>query len=185
MIKIIFIAVALAMDAVTVSISTVMNSQKVPAWLIIRMAFFFGFFQAAMPLLGWLLGYEFRELIQDYDHWIAFGLLSIIGIKMIIDTYDSEECLKTMDYQSLKLLVILSIATSVDAMASGVSFCFLNIDIVPASAMIGLITFGLCLPAGLLGKKLGLLFGKKMELIGGIVLIGVGAHILFDHILTQ
>ena len=141
-----------------------------------------------MPFLGWFLGIRFESYIKSIDHWIAFFLLSFIGIKMILDTKEADnDILNTNEkYNSLysinnKELIILSIATSIDALAVGISFAFLNIDIVPICLSIGIITFLVCFIGVIIGKKIGAMFKNYAQIIGGIILILIGLNILNEH----
>jgi len=179
-ITIFIIALGLAMDAFAVSITSGFAIKKLKPWHVIKIALFFGFFQGIMPVIGWYMGLSFRAYIVDYDHWIAFGLLGIIGGKMIYESFQEEEDKKN-PLNNLVLL-ILAIATSIDALAVGLSFSFLNIEIGFPALVIGIVTFFFSSIGVYLGHCFGNYFGKRMELIGGLVLIAIGFKILFDHI---
>jgi len=172
------------MDAFAVSISNGIIVQKDKLKLALKLGLFFGGFQAIMPLIGWLAGFSFKEMISDIDHWIAFGLLLIIGLKMIYESFgmDSEQEKKDLSYYTI---IILSIATSIDALAVGVSFVFLKVDIILPVILIGIITFVMSFLGVFLGNKFGKLFGSKIEIIGGLVLIGIGTKILIEHLYFQ
>jgi len=133
-----------------------------------------------MPLIGWSLGIRFESYIKSFDHWIALFLLSFIGIKMIFDAKEDDD-----DNNSSKLnnkdLIVLSIATSIDALAVGVSFAFLSINIIPICLAIGLITFLMCFMGVLIGKKIGNVFKSYAQMIGGLILILIGINILNEH----
>lgn len=176
--EIIIIAIGLAMDAFAVSITSGFTEKNLKVNGAIKIALFFGFFQAFMPLLGWGLGLKFVKYFENYDHWIAFFILSFIGIKMIYEGFKIEKCEIEKKCMSLKTLVILSIATSIDAFAVGVTFSLLNVNIVYPALIIGIITFLLSLLGVYIGKKLGCFLEKKMEILGGIVLIAIGIKIL-------
>lgn len=143
---------------------------------------FFGGFQMLMPAIGWLVGQSFKEIIMGVDHWIAFGLLAFIGLKMI---YDSTKKEKEIEESTLKLhtLLILAIATSIDALMVGLSFAFLQTPIIEPIIAIGLITFLLSLSGFYFGCGLGRIFGNKIKIVGGLILIAIGLKILLDHIL--
>ncbi len=148
------------------------------------LAIAFGFSQALMPLIGWMLGSAFSDIIDPIDHWIAFGLLLVIGGKMLWealrggdgDTVDSEEAF------SVREVVMLSIATSIDALAVGVSLTVFDINIWFAIAVIGLVTFALSFVAVLIGHRVGTRFRKLAEIVGGLVLVGIGVSILIEHL---
>lgn len=181
-------AFALSMDAFAVSITKGITLNKINKQIAFKIAFFFGLFQGVMPFLGWFLGVRFESYIKSIDHWIAFFLLSFIGIKMILDAKEVDnDVLNTNEkYNSLysinnKELIILSIATSIDALAVGISFAFLNIDIVPICLSIGIITFLVCFIGVIIGKKIGAMFKNYAQIIGGIILILIGLNILNEH----
>ncbi|MDD2782451.1 manganese efflux pump MntP family protein, partial [Sulfuricurvum sp.] len=140
----------------------------------------FGFFQGAMPIAGYFIGISFAEYVQAYDHWIAFVLLVGLGGKMLYEAYQNEFDDEVTDL-STKTLITLAIATSIDAMAIGVTFAFLQTDIYTAAGVIALVTFVLCIVAVYVGKKLGSLLESKAEMLGGVILIGLGFKILLEH----
>lgn len=177
------IGIGLSMDACAVSIARGISLPKDQvfkyAW---KLGFSFGLFQGIMPLLGYFAGSRFTSYIQDIDHWIAFILLSLIGLNML---RGSKECNteKPMETTiSWKSIFLLSIATSIDALAVGVSFAFLNINIWMASSLIASITFLLSFICVLTGRKIGTLFERYAEKIGGILLIFIGCRILIEHL---
>lgn len=199
-ITILLTAFALAMDAFAVSVTKGMTLKKLNKGIAIKIALFFGVFQAAMPLIGWMLGISFQSYIKAIDHWIALILLSILGGKMIFEFYDNrkEEDIEKEDAESEvsttledeeknknelsnKELTTLAIATSIDALAIGISFAFLNVNIVSSSLIIGLITFIVCFIGVIAGKKIGGVFKDYAELIGGIILILIGINIFNEH----
>ncbi len=182
--SILFIAIGLSADCFAVSLSSGISLKSISRFQILRIATAFGLFQALMPVLGWLAGQTIVDLIADYDHWIAFILLAIIGGKMIWESFRSEaERNNKTDITSWFMLLTLSIATSIDALAVGLSFAFLEVNIVTAVIIIGLVSFLVTIIGLLLSKKVGKLFGKRAEIIGGIILIGIGLRILLSHIL--
>jgi putative Mn2+ efflux pump MntP len=174
------LAVALAMDSVAVSIAIGSKYKELLLSKILVIAAAFGFFQGAMPLAGYLIGISFAEHVQAYDHWIAFVLLAGLGGKMLYEAYQDEFDEEVTDL-SAKTLITLAVATSIDAMAVGVTFAFLQTDVYFASAMIALVTFALCFGAVYIGKKLGSLLESKAEILGGMILIGLGCKILLEH----
>lgn len=199
-ITIVFTAFALAMDAFAVSVTKGMTLKNLTKAIAIKIALFFGVFQAAMPLIGWLLGISFQGYIKAIDHWIALILLSILGGKMIYEFYENRkeasvekeeaesEVSTTLEGEennkgelSNKELTTLAIATSIDALAVGISFAFLNVNIVSSSLIIGLITFIVCFIGVIAGKKIGGIFKDYAELIGGIILIIIGINIFNEH----
>lgn len=147
----------------------------------LRMATFFGTFQGLMPMIGWYIGYGFRHIIASYDHWVAFGLLAFLGIRMIYEGLDKSLAGKIVNNFRYKTLVSLAIATSIDALAVGFSLAFLNISLWVSAVVIGLISFLVTL----LGIFIGSLFHKKIRfnfnVLGGIILIGIGIKILLEH----
>jgi putative Mn2+ efflux pump MntP len=174
------LAVALAMDSVAVSIAIGSKYKELVLSKILLVAAVFGFFQGAMPLAGYFIGISFAEYVQAFDHWIAFVLLVGLGAKMLYEAYKNEFDEEVTDL-STKTLVTLAVATSIDAMAIGVTFAFLQTDIFFASGIIALVTFILCLAAVYVGKKLGSLLESKAEMLGGVILIGLGFKILLEH----
>jgi putative Mn2+ efflux pump MntP len=175
------LAVALAMDSVAVSIAIGSKYKD----LYLSKAFFtaavFGFFQGAMPIAGYFIGISFADYVQAFDHWIAFVLLVGLGGKMLYEAYKNEFDEEVTDL-SAKTLIALGIATSIDAMAIGVTFAFLQTDIYSAAGVIALVTFVLCVAAVYVGKKLGSLLESKAEMLGGVILIGLGTKILLEHL---
>jgi len=179
-ITVILIAVGLAMDAFAVSIARGMVVKEGRLREALLLAALFGGFQALMPLIGWLAGLSFRDLIAGIDHWIAFGLLTIIGAKMIYDAIWGEEE-EGADLTMLTALT-LAIATSIDALMVGLSFAFLETSILVPVLTIGVVTFGLCFVGFTFGCRLGRLFGGKIRVVGGLILILIGVRILLEHL---
>lgn len=184
-IELLIIAVALSMDAFAVAICKGLSirNRKFILKYAVTIGIYFGFFQALMPLIGYLLGSQFSDKIKAVDHWIVFILLFIIGAKMIWESCVSEsEDVCTDSPITFKIMLPLALATSIDALAVGVGFAFLNVDIIPAILFIGIITF----IVSLIGVKLGNLFGTKFqskaEFAGGVILILMGLKILFEHL---
>jgi putative Mn2+ efflux pump MntP len=181
-ISIIFIAVGLAMDAFAVSITSGLTIKSLKINNALKIATFFGLFQAIMPILGWLAGLSFREIISDVDHWIAFGLLFLIGCKMIYESSKMEVNNKKINPLDVYVLLMLSIATSIDALAIGLTLSFLNVPIILPSIIIGTITFSLSVIGVYFGNKFGHYFERKIEMVGGFILIGIGIKILIEHL---
>uniref|UniRef100_UPI0036F2CC91 manganese efflux pump MntP n=1 Tax=Rubeoparvulum massiliense TaxID=1631346 RepID=UPI0036F2CC91 len=185
--SIFMIALGLAMDAFTVSISNGAVLKKVRLKDALLIGAYFGVFQGLMPLIGWAVGKEFQQLIMRYDHWIAFILLSFIGAKMIWDSVHENPCacketVQPTDALSSKTLLLLAIATSIDALVVGVSFAFLKVAILEAAIIIGLVTGILCVLGVYIGRTFGKLLCGKAEIVGGIVLILIGTKILLEHL---
>jgi manganese efflux pump family protein len=176
------IGLGLAMDAFAVSITSGIAIQCLRIKHALRISLFFGGFQALMPVLGWLAGRGLKFYVERIDHWIAFALLASIGIKMIYESVWLDETEKKCDPLNLVVLSGLAIATSIDALAVGISFAFLNIEIASPALIIGGITFSLCFAGVYIGNRLGGRLGSKMEVIGGIILILMGAKILLEHL---
>lgn len=181
-VTIIFIACGLAMDAFAVSITSGLTIKRLRIEHAFRIAFFFGAFQAIMPLIGWLAGLSLQDIIANIDHWIAFGLLSFIGCKMIFESFRMEQSSNRMNPLNLLVLLMLSIATSIDALAVGVSLAFLRVSIITPIILIGSITFLLSFLGTFVGHRFGHFFEQKIEIIGGIILIGIGVKILVEHV---
>lgn len=183
LLTIIAIAVALSMDAFAVSVASGIAIKHLRIHHALRIALFFGGFQAIMPLIGWLAGRSVSELISPWDHWVAFALLVFIGARMIYESFRMEAAGKPTDPLNIYVLLVLSVATSLDALAVGFSFAFLKVAIVMPVIIIGLVTFALSLVGVAVGGRLGHFFEKKIEAVGGLVLIAIGVKVLIDHIL--
>lgn len=175
------IAVGLAMDAFSVSIAVGTKLNDLSFRHYFRLSFHFGLFQFLMPIIGYFAGVYAEEYIQDYDHWVAFGLLGLIGGKMIYESFSDSEHFKQKDPTRGWTLVLLSIATSIDALAVGLSIGILNHPILYPSVIIGLVCLGFSLFGLHIGKKVALIFGKRVELLGGIILIAIGIKIVLEH----
>lgn len=179
-----FIAVGLSMDAFAVAVGHGLCMKSIDWRKALVIGLYFGVFQAVMPLIGYFLGYQFADIITAYDHWIAFGLLVIIGGKMIKESFDhsDEEC--DVDGASIhwRTMLPLAVATSIDALAVGVSFAFLQVDILPAVLFIGVITFVLSIVGVKVGQVFGSKYKSKAEFAGGVILILMGLKILLEHL---
>lgn len=199
-ISITLIAIGLSMDAFAVSVSNGIIIKDLKFGHALKVGLYFGVFQALMPLAGWLAGFQFKEYITSIDHWIAFILLAFIGGKMIREAY-ADNCevsgsgdgvcevaisnQEEVQENPLRMgrLLVLAVATSIDALAVGISFAFLKVSILWTASIIGLITFVICVAGVYVGKKFGCLFQKKAEIIGGLILIFIGLKILLEHTL--
>ena len=177
------IAIGLAMDAFAVSIISGAAYKQLKVKHTLRIAVFFGGFQAFMPLIGALAGMSVKEYIANYDHWVAFGLLSTVGGKMIYESFKIKPTDEKFDPSNISVLLVLSIATSIDALAMGITLSLLRISIVTAVIIIGLVTFAFSYFGVFIGKKFGHFFESKIEGLGGLILIGLGVKILFEHLL--
>lgn len=182
---------ALAMDAFAVSVSAGICAAELRFKHALRAAFAFGLFQFAMPLLGYALGSGFAAYIRAWDHWLAFGLLALVGAKMIKESFEirdeascSEDDLKKKNVLDLRTLLVLAVATSIDALAVGLSYSVIGAPIWLAAGIIGVVTFALCLVGCEFGKRIGARFERWAELAGGLALIGIGAKILIEHLVA-
>jgi len=184
LITIIIIALALAMDAFAVSIVSGTTYRQLEVKHAFRMALFFGGFQAFMPLVGSLAGLTIRDYIAEYDHWVAFGLLAAVGGKMIYGSFKITPPGKNSNPANVVVLLLLSIATSIDALAVGITLSFLQVSIAVAVTIIGLVTFALSYLGVYIGKKVGHFFEGQIEAIGGLVLIALGIKILMEHLIS-
>lgn len=184
MVEVFLIAVSLALDAFAVAVSSGISVRGFGVRLALKVGLYFGFFQFSMPLIGWLLGSGLSTYIIAIDHWVAFGLLGVIGGRMVWEAAHKDCSVPDSGPSELpaKRLVVLAVATSIDALAVGVSMAFMDVNIISSAALIGAVAFVLSVFGGLLGKKLGCLFQKRAEIVGGLVLIGIGAKILFEHL---
>ena len=186
--SIIVVALGLSMDAFAVSVANGFIIKELKFRHVFRIALFFGFFQAIMPIIGWAAGSLFSSFIEKVDHWFAFGLLAFVGGKMIFESRKTAEagCEENKkDCTHFPTLLLLSLATSLDALAVGLTFAFLDVLIVLPVIVIGGLTFFVCLIGVYIGEKTGHLFGNKLELIGGIIVVGIGIKILIEHLLSE
>ena len=194
MLQTLLISLGLSMDAFAVSVSSGICAKEIKAAHAIRAAAFFGLFQFLMPVAGWLLGSAFKSYIDGFDHWIAFGLLSLIGGKMVKESLSAKEegacedpdvpgsVAAMSDIRDLRTLLVLSIATSIDALAVGLSYSMLGVPILVPAAMIGIVTFFVCVAGFEFGKRIGPVLEHRAETVGGLVLIAIGCKILFQHL---
>ena len=177
------IALALAMDAFAVAVGISLGLKKIDRGQIFRLSFHFGLFQLMMPIIGWLAGRSLIKYIQLYDHWIAFGLLSIIAIKMIYDSFRHQEKKESNRPDPTKglSLIILSVATSIDALAVGISLAAIQVAIIYPAVVIGLVAFLMTVVGLKIGPLLKLIVGKGAEFSGGLILFFIGLKILLEH----
>jgi putative Mn2+ efflux pump MntP len=180
-----FIAVALAMDAFSVSLASGCFLETAYFRPTFRLAFHFGLFQAVMPVLGWLAGVSVVSYIASYDHWVAFGLLAFVGGRMIRSALDPEHQAFTDDPSRGITLVILSIATSIDALAVGLSLAVLQVSIWYPSIVIGVVAAAFSVAGVYLGCRLSRIFDKRVELLGGAILIFIGLRVMVTHLLGR
>lgn len=179
--EIFLISLGLSMDCFAVSLG--FGATRQLKWKdVLKMASFFGFFQGLMPLIGWLIGQSIQSFISSFDHWIAFGILAFIGLRMILESFRIGEEKKSLDIRKTPVLLSLSLATSIDALATGVSFGFIRVNIFQAIVTITLITFLNSVAGARLGEKSTFIPAKWAEILGGIVLFVIGLKILLEHL---
>lgn len=184
-VELFLIGVGLSMDAFVVSICKGLGMSRLNMRQAAVISLFFGGFQAFMPLIGWALGSQLTDFITPIDHWIAFGLLAFVGGKMLWDAFhedDEDEGVQTDEKLDLKELLMLAIATSIDALAVGITFAFLQVAIVPSITIIGLTTFVISFAGVAVGHFFGARFEKPATVVGGVVLILIGVKILLEHL---
>jgi len=175
-------AIGLSMDAFAVAVaagSGIIEKRTVQA---IRIGFSFGLFQMIMPIAGWFLGTKLKPFISAIDHWVVFGILALVGLKMIRDSFDTSVCENPRVLMSGHRLFFLSVATSIDALAVGISFAFLNYPVLLIASFIGIVTFMISAAGVFLGHYCSCLWGRRAEMAGGVLLILIGAKILYDHL---
>jgi manganese efflux pump family protein len=184
LISIFLIALGLSADCFAVALSAGVSTQN-HSWLKVwKVALSFGIFQALMPLIGWLVGRTVIDLISGFDHWVAFGLLAFVGGKMIYESFrKAEEEEKTADISRGWLLITMSLATSIDALAVGLSFAFIDIPMALASPIIGIVAMAITILGFQVGKRASKLMGKRAETLGGLILLAIAIRILLSHIL--
>jgi len=182
--SIFLIAIGLSADCFAVALSGSISMRTPSRLQVFRTSLSFGLFQGLMPVLGWLAGRTVVGLVGDYDHWVAFILLALVGSRMIWESFRSKDGRsKAIDITKGFLLLTLSVATSIDALAVGLTFAFMKINIALASSTIGVVAFVATVIGFLLGRKAGHLIGRRAEAIGGMILIGIGIKTLLEHIL--
>ncbi len=177
------LAVGLGMDAFAVSLGVSASGQRLSPRARFRLPFHFGLFQFLMPIVGWMLGTTVDQYVKDFDHWVAFGLLALIGGKMIKESFDRpSETTSTTDPTRGWMLLALSVATSIDALAVGLSMSFLRVEVLGPSIVIGLVAGVMTLTGMHLGRRLGERFGRRMGCAGGLVLLAIGVKIVIEHV---
>jgi manganese efflux pump family protein len=181
LLSVFMIALALSMDAFAVSIAGGVAVKRLRMRHALRMATWFGGFQALMPLIGWLGGARLKTSLSGLDHWVVFGLLMFAGVKMIWEAFKLDP-IEKMDAPGIRVLFMLALATSLDALAAGISFALLGISIVVPVIIIGAVTFLTSFAGVLIGEKGAALFGKKIEVAAGIILIVIGLKVLINHL---
>ena len=184
-ITLVFIAIGLSVDSFAVSVSCGLVMCDITFRKATRIASSLAFFQALMPLIGWFIGKRIEQLVVSFDHWLAFGLLTLIGGKMILESLKNDEDKKPINPLDPKVLVMMSLATSIDALIVGVTFAlsYKNLNLYLSTFIIGFTTFLFSMLGILFGKRTGVKFGKKMEVLGGVILFLIGLKILLEHVL--
>lgn len=179
--ELLILAVGLSMDAFAVSVCKGLAMPEITVKKASAVALWFGGFQALMPLLGYMLGVQFQDSITAIDHWIAFILLGAIGVNMVREALYGE-CENTSDSLDVKTMFVLAVATSIDALAVGITFAFLKVEMIPAVTFIGITTFVLSAAGVKIGNVFGTKYKAKAELAGGMILIILGVKILLEHL---
>ncbi|PVX25429.1 MAG: hypothetical protein CW716_08060 [Candidatus Bathyarchaeum sp.] len=180
-ITILLIALGLAMDSFSVAIANGLATKTFQVAKALKIGTFFGFFQGIMPIIGWFAGVHVIDLIADYDHWVAFFLLAFIGSKMIYESIKKESDTLVASL-SIKVLIVLSVATSIDALAVGLSLSILQVSIVLPALVTGVVTFALSFLGVYLGGRFGRVLKSRVESLGGIILVIIGLKILLEHL---
>jgi putative Mn2+ efflux pump MntP len=183
LISIFLIALGLAADCFAVSLSASISNKNHSKVQIAKVSFSFGFFQSLMLVLGWLAGSTIVDFISSFDHWIAFGLLVFVGGRMLWESFREKEDEKPPDISRGVLLLTLSIATSLDSLAVGLAFAFEDINLWIAAPIVGITSLVISAVGFIIGTKVGSIFGKRAEILGGLILIGIGIRILLEHLL--
>lgn len=177
------IAIALAMDAFAVALSAGVVLPVLTARHLFRLSFHFGLFQGLMPIIGWLIGARIYDLVADFDHWVAFVLLMFIGIRMVREAFDDDDDGPRRDPTRGMTLITLSVATSIDALVVGLTLGILKVDVWYPALVIGLVAALFTVVGMMLGRRVGALWGQRMEVFGGVLLCCLGAKILVEHLI--
>jgi putative Mn2+ efflux pump MntP len=181
--SILLIALGLSADCFAVALGGSIAMKSLSRLRVLRVSIAFGLFQALMPVLGWLIGQTVVELVADYDHWLAFALLAIVGGHMLWESFHHRDgSARTTDITRGWPLLVLSLATSIDALAVGLTFPFLEVNVAVASPTIGVVAFAATVVGFLLGRRVGELVGRRAAAIGGLILIAIGLRILLTHL---
>ena len=179
---IILIAISLSFDTFAVSISSGLVLKKIDFYNATKIAVTLAVFQAVMPLIGWLAGSGIKSYAESFDHWIAFGILGLLGGKMIYESFKTDPEDRSFNPLDIKVMIGMAIATSIDALVVGFSFALLNYKILFSIAIIGVVTYIVAMLGMLFGKNIGSRIGRRMEVLGGLMLIIIGLKILFEHL---
>jgi putative Mn2+ efflux pump MntP len=179
--SLLLISISLTFDSFAVSVTTGLVANTIKFWQATKIALVLAFFQALMPLIGWFIGSHLINITEIYHHWIAFGLLSLIGIKLIYDSLNKKEEHRQFDPFKPGFMIVIAIATSIDALVVGLSFAFVEINIWLSIAIIGFFTYLAVMLGTLFGKKAGKWLGKEVEILGGLILISIGVKILLEQ----
>ena len=182
---ILFIALGLSLDSFAVSVTNGLILPEIKFWNAVKVAISMAIFQGFLPIIGWFIGSKISTYFVDFDHWIAFGILGALGIKMILESLKDDEIPKDYNPLEFKMIISMSIATSIDALIVGLGLGFFETPIIYTCFIIGFITFLAAMIGMLIGKKTGAKFGRKMETIGGIILILIGFKILIEHLIAH
>lgn len=182
-IEILLIALGLAMDAFAVCLGAGTTRFVNGPRPVFRLAFHFGLFQALMPVLGWLAGTRIQQFIASFDHWVAFGLLAFVGVRMIRSGFDANSEAHLTDPSRGGTLVMLAVATSIDAFAIGLSLAVLQVAVFLPALVIGVVAAALSLVGLSIGSQLGKAFGKRMEVVGGLILLAIGIRVVLTHLM--
>lgn len=180
--EILLIALGLAMDCLAVAVASGISCPGMGPRLAFRMALFFGGFQSLMAVIGWSAGVAILPIISSFDHWIAFALLAAVGGKMIYESRGEEDERRSYDPARFAVLIALSVATSIDSLAVGISFSLIGEPIALPAGVIGAFSFSLTLAGVAIGRRFGHIFERKLEVVGGLILIGIGIKILAQHL---
>lgn len=182
-VELVLIAVGLSMDAFAVSVGKGLGMRRREHVQALALAATFGLFQGLMPLIGWLIGSQFAAVISAFDHWIAFGLLAIVGGRMLIDAFRADDDTESVASRlTVREILVLAVATSIDALAAGVGFAFLRLDIWTTVGLIAATTAGLSFVGVVVGHQFGSRFEKPAQVAGGLILIAIGTKILLEHL---
>ena len=182
LLTIILIAIGLSFDTFAVSISSGLILKKIDFFSATKIAVTLAVFQAAMPVIGWLAGSGIKNYAENFDHWIAFGILALLGAKMIYESFNTDPEDRSFNPLDIKVMIGMAIATSIDALIVGFSFALLNYRIFISVGIIGFVTYVVAMLGMLFGKKIGTKMGRRMEVLGGVMLILIGLKILIEHL---
>ncbi|MEI8047886.1 MAG: manganese efflux pump MntP family protein [Bacteroidota bacterium] len=182
LVTILLIAIGLSFDTFAVSISSGLILKKIDFFNASKIAVTLAIFQAAMPVIGWLAGSGIKKYAENFDHWIAFGILGLLGGKMIFESFNSHPENRSFNPLDIKVMIGMAIATSIDALVVGFSFALLNYKILISVGIIGAVTYIVAMLGMLFGKKIGSGMGRRMEMLGGMMLILIGLKILIEHL---